>query len=67
MLAYILPTSCYCKLTEGSFKSKKKLPYVLCIIFGFIVMIISTFLSIYNFVKNNDNTTTTTNNNNDNS
>eukprot|EP00833_Pecoramyces_ruminatium_P009652 jgi/Orpsp1_1/1183684/evm.model.c7180000086268.1 len=49
MLAYILPTACYCKLTKGSFTSKKKLPFVLCIIFGFIVMIISTVLSIYNF------------------
>ncbi|KAG4084630.1 hypothetical protein H8356DRAFT_1436005 [Neocallimastix lanati (nom. inval.)] len=49
MLAYILPTACYCKLTEGSLSSKKKLPYVLCMIFGFVVMIISTVLSIYNF------------------
>ncbi|KAG4104855.1 hypothetical protein H8356DRAFT_926500 [Neocallimastix lanati (nom. inval.)] len=49
MLAYILPTACYCKLIEGSFTSKKKIPYVLCIIFGFIVMLISTLLSIYNY------------------
>jgi len=51
MLAYILPTACYCKLTKGSLKSKKKLPFILCIIFGFIVMIISTVLSIYNYSK----------------
>ncbi|ORX49259.1 hypothetical protein BCR36DRAFT_412780 [Piromyces finnis] len=51
MLAYILPTCCYCKLTKGSLKSKKKLPYISCMIFGFIVMIISTILSIYNFLK----------------
>ncbi|ORX83502.1 hypothetical protein BCR32DRAFT_261078 [Anaeromyces robustus] len=53
MLAYILPTACYCKLTAGSMGSKKKLPYLLCIIFGFIVMIISTILSIYNYFFKN--------------
>ena len=42
-LAYILPPLCYIKLST---KSRKTIPAVLCVIFGFVVMGISLFMAM---------------------
>lgn len=51
VLAFILPAACYLKLSNGSFLSEKKLPSVLIIGFGIIVMVLSTILSISKFIS----------------
>ncbi|RHZ80647.1 hypothetical protein Glove_134g49 [Diversispora epigaea] len=45
-LAYILPPLCFLKLTSGKWYELKKIPAILCVSFGFCVMILSTILSI---------------------
>ncbi|XP_065840377.1 putative sodium-coupled neutral amino acid transporter 11 isoform X2 [Oscarella lobularis] len=51
-LAFILPAACYLKLAEGKIVSKKKIWALLLLIFGFIVMIIGTVMSILSIVEN---------------
>ncbi|RKP23508.1 transmembrane amino acid transporter protein-domain-containing protein, partial [Syncephalis pseudoplumigaleata] len=50
-LAFILPPACYMKLASGSLWSRKKLPSLVCIVFGVIVMCLSTALSIHNYAS----------------
>ncbi|CAG8563084.1 3257_t:CDS:2 [Racocetra fulgida] len=45
-LAYILPPACYLKLSSGELWTFNKLPAISCVIFGFLVMVLSTALSI---------------------
>ncbi|CAG8559864.1 16097_t:CDS:2 [Cetraspora pellucida] len=45
-LAYILPPACYLKLSSGELLTLNKLPAILCVIFGVLVMVLSTTLSI---------------------
>ncbi|CAG8446355.1 5637_t:CDS:2 [Cetraspora pellucida] len=45
-LAYILPPACYLKLSSGELWTLNKLPAILCVIFGVLVMVLSTTLSI---------------------
>jgi sodium-coupled neutral amino acid transporter 11 len=45
-LAFILPPAIYLQLASGPVLSCKKLPHVLCIGFGLMVMVLSTFLAI---------------------
>ena len=49
-LAYILPPACFLKLSSGQWWSKKKLPAVLCVGFGIVIMILSTILSIMKII-----------------
>ncbi|KAI9599031.1 AAAP amino acid permease [Syncephalis fuscata] len=49
-LAFILPPACYIKLASGPLWSRKKLPSLICIGFGVIVMCLSTSLSIRNYI-----------------
>ncbi|KAI8900633.1 transmembrane amino acid transporter protein-domain-containing protein [Globomyces pollinis-pini] len=51
VLAYILPASCYIKLAPGSVFSMQKIPYLLIILFGIVVMVLSTFFSIVKFIN----------------
>ena len=46
VLAYILPAACYLKLSSGSIISLKKLWPLVSMIFGIIVMVISTVLTV---------------------
>ncbi|CAG8661041.1 7460_t:CDS:2 [Ambispora leptoticha] len=50
-LAYILPPACFLRLTSGKWWTRKRLPAVLCIMFGVCVMFLSTFLSIAKAIK----------------
>ncbi|KAI9028359.1 transmembrane amino acid transporter protein-domain-containing protein [Phycomyces nitens] len=45
-LAFILPPLCYLKLANGSVWQTNKIPHWLCMIFGIIVMAVSTFYSL---------------------
>lgn len=47
-LAFIFPAACYLKLMDPkiSWNSRAKLPAVLCVTFGVIVMVISLFLAL---------------------
>ncbi|CAG8493587.1 796_t:CDS:2 [Dentiscutata erythropus] len=49
-LAYILPPACYLKLSSGKLWTLNKLPAILCVIFGILVMVLSTMLSIANII-----------------
>lgn len=49
VLAFILPASCYITLTSGPWNTRKKIPAVLTVGFGAMVMILSTWLSIVKF------------------
>jgi solute carrier family 38 (sodium-coupled neutral amino acid transporter), member 11 len=51
MLAFILPAACYLKLSRGTIWSRKKLPSILLIGFGIGIMVLSTTLSITNFLR----------------
>ncbi|KAI8054371.1 transmembrane amino acid transporter protein-domain-containing protein [Syncephalis plumigaleata] len=51
-LAFILPPACYVKLASGPLWSRKKLPSLVCIVFGVIVMCLSTTLSIQDYFYN---------------
>lgn len=48
-LAYILPPLCYIKLSKKSWKSK--IPAVLCIIFGSVVMCVSVVQAVIKIIK----------------
>ncbi|KAI8388527.1 transmembrane amino acid transporter protein-domain-containing protein [Radiomyces spectabilis] len=45
-LAYILPPLCYLKLSAGSLWQRSKIPHWTCMIFGIIIMFVSTFYSL---------------------
>lgn len=45
-LAFVLPPLCYLKLAGGSLWEKQKIPHWLCMIFGVVIMVISTFYSL---------------------
>ena len=47
-LAFIFPAACYLKLLPSHipFTSRTKLPAVLCVAFGVIVMVLSLFLAL---------------------
>ncbi|CAG8454201.1 3001_t:CDS:2 [Diversispora eburnea] len=49
-LAYILPPLCFLKLTSGKWYEFKKIPAILCVSFGFCVMVLSTILSIRSLI-----------------
>ncbi|KAJ1915467.1 hypothetical protein H4219_004318 [Mycoemilia scoparia] len=51
-LAFILPAACYLKLASGPLWHWSKVPHWLCIVFGFVVMILSTVLAIVKASKN---------------
>jgi sodium-coupled neutral amino acid transporter 11 len=55
VLSFILPPLCYLKLAEGALFSRKKLTSVFMIFFGVIVMILSTVISISNFLNGQGN------------
>ncbi|KAI7908149.1 AAAP amino acid permease [Cokeromyces recurvatus] len=47
VLAFVLPPLCYLKLSSGeTIWEKGKIPHWLCMIFGVVIMIISTFYSL---------------------
>ncbi|CAI2180426.1 2973_t:CDS:2 [Funneliformis geosporum] len=50
-LAYILPPACFLKLSSGKWWSRKKLPAVLCIGFGIVVMVLSTALTLNKMIE----------------
>ncbi|KAF9346784.1 hypothetical protein BGX26_001701 [Mortierella sp. AD094] len=58
-LAFILPPLCYLKLASGPIWSKKKLPHLICLVFGVAVMILSTFYSLQHFFSPADPSTAT--------
>jgi solute carrier family 38 (sodium-coupled neutral amino acid transporter), member 11 len=47
-LAFIFPPACYLKLSDvqAPWHSRGKLPAVICVVFGVIVMVISLFLAL---------------------
>ncbi|KAI8329711.1 transmembrane amino acid transporter protein-domain-containing protein [Chlamydoabsidia padenii] len=45
-LAYVLPPLCYLKLANGSLWHYSKIPHWSCLIFGLIIMFVSSFYSI---------------------
>ncbi|RUS32493.1 amino acid transporter [Jimgerdemannia flammicorona] len=45
-LAFILPPMCYLRLASGPVLTLKKLPHLVCIAFGAVVMVLSTFFSL---------------------
>jgi sodium-coupled neutral amino acid transporter 11 len=47
-LAYIFPAACYIKLVDKKlhWHSRTKLPAVICVLFGFLVMAISLYLAL---------------------
>ena len=45
-LAFIFPAACFVKLTPGRWYSRAKLPAVLCVIFGVVVMVISLVIAL---------------------
>ncbi|KAJ2306078.1 hypothetical protein IWW55_001621 [Coemansia sp. RSA 2706] len=53
-LAFILPPACYIRLCSGSLLSWKTLPHWLCICFGFVIMVLSTVLSIRHAITSHD-------------
>ncbi|KAI8319031.1 hypothetical protein GQ54DRAFT_266025 [Martensiomyces pterosporus] len=53
-LAFIMPSGCYIRLSSSPLLSWKLLPHWLCIVFGFLVMILSTVLSIRHAVSSHD-------------
>ncbi|KAL1925820.1 uncharacterized protein VTP21DRAFT_703 [Calcarisporiella thermophila] len=50
-LCFILPPLCYLKLASGKWWSPKKLPSVACVLFGIVVMILSTGLSVHKAIS----------------
>ncbi|KAI8967759.1 transmembrane amino acid transporter protein-domain-containing protein [Mycotypha africana] len=46
VLAFVLPPLCYLKLAGGSLFEKGKIPHWLCMCFGILVMVVSTFYSL---------------------
>ncbi|KAJ3298808.1 hypothetical protein HK104_010256 [Borealophlyctis nickersoniae] len=51
VLAYILPAACYLKLASGPIWSIKKALPIACVMFGFVVMVLSTILTLANLGK----------------
>lgn len=47
-LAYILPPLCYIKLST---RSRKTIPAVMCVVFGFVVMAISLVLAVAKLIR----------------
>jgi len=47
-LAFIFPAACYIKLTNSCapWYSRAKLPAILCVAFGLLVMVISLYLAL---------------------
>lgn len=54
IMAYILPPMCNLKMTGSSKSKTEKLPYILCIIFGFAVMFISSTQTIIKAIYDKD-------------
>lgn len=54
IMAYILPPMCNLKLSGTTKTLWKKLPYYISIVFGFLVMIISSTQTIIHSINNND-------------
>ncbi|KAI7894837.1 AAAP amino acid permease [Mucor mucedo] len=46
VLAFVLPPMCFLKLATGSIWERGKIPHWLCMIFGIIIMVLSTFYSL---------------------
>ncbi|CAO3638954.1 unnamed protein product [Mucor hiemalis] len=46
VLAFVLPPMCFLKLAAGSLWEKGKIPHWLCMIFGILIMVLSTFYSL---------------------
>ncbi|CAO3598246.1 unnamed protein product [Absidia cylindrospora] len=53
-LAYVLPPLCYLKLATGSLWHWSKLPHWSCLIFGIVIMVVSSFYSIQKLVSQSD-------------
>lgn len=53
-LAYILPPLCYYKMTWRNKSALEKIPIFACIIFGFLVMFISSFQTIVQSLSENN-------------
>ncbi|RKP10321.1 AAAP amino acid permease, partial [Thamnocephalis sphaerospora] len=51
-LAFVLPPACYLKLASGPLMSRKKLPSIVCIIFGVIIMVLSTSFTVIDYFDN---------------
>lgn len=49
-LAYILPPLCYLKLAGGSLFQLNKLKHWACLLFGLLIMVVSTFYSLQKIV-----------------
>ncbi|KAI8872910.1 hypothetical protein GQ42DRAFT_160909 [Ramicandelaber brevisporus] len=50
-LAFVLPPACYIKMASGKLFSRGKAVHWLCLVFGFLVAVLSTVLSITNFMN----------------
>jgi sodium-coupled neutral amino acid transporter 11 len=46
VLAFVLPPLCFLKLSTGSVLEKEKIPHWLCMCFGILIMVLSTFYSL---------------------
>lgn len=53
-LSYILPPACYLKLSGGNLWDRNKLRHWLCMVFGLVVMVLSTFHSIQKAFSGDD-------------
>ncbi|KAI8071322.1 transmembrane amino acid transporter protein-domain-containing protein [Gongronella butleri] len=57
-LAYILPPLCYLKLATGSLWHWSKLPHWSCLIFGLVIMFVSSFYSLQKVFTGHQDTVT---------
>jgi len=46
VLAFVLPPLCFLKLAGGSLWERSKIPHWLCMMFGVLIMVLSTFYSL---------------------
>ncbi|GAN08377.1 transmembrane amino acid transporter family protein [Mucor ambiguus] len=46
VLAFVLPPLCFLKLAGGSLWERSKIPHWLCMVFGILIMVLSTFYSL---------------------
>ncbi|OAD02873.1 hypothetical protein MUCCIDRAFT_178357 [Mucor lusitanicus CBS 277.49] len=46
VLAFVLPPLCFLKLAGGSLWERSKIPHWLCMLFGILIMVLSTFYSL---------------------
>lgn len=57
VLAFVLPPMCFLKLATGPIWERGKIPHWLCMIFGTIIMVLSTFYSLQKiFIHGSDKT-----------